>query len=314
MSRSILIAALLLPGADAATQESAAWRDSTIRAAAELRALRDSMQQAETRLAEVGRHSNLVLSASPGVGAATVETLLRFDETRRRWFGIALPAPSGFRITITGTSSSGRQRSRSLSVTGLPGLEGAPRASPRMRDRELEDTEVVVRELLFHYGQMMMAGTGSMVRWLPTLPLNIPDQSRREQAMYVLVTGVGRAQRGCTTGNTADCAYALGLRSSEYQDPGGQYAPLARADLLLAALELGGESAWDRLRLAPDTGVEARLVSAANLPVDSLIARWRRDLLRLRPDRTPVRAANVAMLIVWSATAGLAAMAAARWR
>jgi hypothetical protein len=243
-----------------------------------------------------------------------VETLRRFDEMRRRWFGISFPAAGGFRITITGTQSSRRQRSRSLSVTGLSSLEEAPRASPRMRDPALEDPEAVVQELLFQYGQMMMAGTGSMVRWVPTLPLNVTDQSRREQAMYVLVTGVGRAQRGCMTGRAADCAYALGLRPSEYQDPGGQYAPLARADLLLAALDLGGEGAWDRLRLAPDTGVEARLASAANLPVDSLIAVWRRDLLRLRPDRTPVRAGNVAMLILWSAAAGLAAIGAARWR
>lgn len=316
MPRRLLAAGLLLLPAGVSSQAADAWRDSTIRLSQELRAVRDSIALADEHLVEVARRSNLVLAATGRYRSAGTEILAAFDSGRKRLFGDRLPTPDGFRIVLRHERQLGPygEKEEALSVSGLPDRAHAPRVTPVVPRRELQDAEGAARVLLFQYGQLMLAGTSAEVqRWLPSgLLLHLAEATRREEAMYALVTGIGPAQRGCVLGDLADCAYALGLRSSARGDAGGTYYPLARADLLLQALQLGGAGAWDRL-VSVDGSVEEQLAAAAAMPADSLVSSWRTGLLAIRPDHAPIDGAAVLLLLGWCMAAGLVLLGVARW-
>lgn len=131
--------------------------------------------------------------------------------------------------------------------------------------------------------------------------------------MYALVTGGGNAQRECVRGDLGSCAYVLGLRAPTIPEPGGQYYPLARADLLLTALDLGGEGAWGRLRDSPGTTVEEHLTAAAGMSADSLLSTWRSGLLALRPDHGPIGVGTIALLLAWTGLVLLVVLGIGRW-
>ncbi|MGQ0702058.1 MAG: hypothetical protein ACT4PM_02865 [Gemmatimonadales bacterium] len=155
-----------------------------------------------------------------------------------------------------------------------------------------------------------------MAKWLQlTPPLSMPERERRYLTMYTVVTGTGRAQRGCVAGRLADCAYTLGIGPPAIAEPGGGYIAFVRPDLLLIALELGGRDAWQRLRAAPGDSVAPLLAEAAQMPIDSLLARWRAAVLALRPSGGPIRLTTVMLAFGWMAAvfAGILIGARSRW-
>jgi hypothetical protein len=131
--------------------------------------------------------------------------------------------------------------------------------------------------------------------------------------MYAVVTGTGNAQRNCVNGVLDDCGYALWLRESKTAHPGGGYPIFVRADLLLTALELGGPEAWDRLRSAVGSDVEPMLAAAAGMPIDSLLRRWRSQLISLRPSEGPVIMTRLLLGLAWAAVLILGALGSSRW-
>ena len=318
MSRPAAGILLLALAAPAAAQDAAAWRDSAYQLSAERKRAWDSLKQDDAAIAEIARRSGLVVSATSDYRAFAEETLDRFDALRRRWFGTALPGPAGFRITLRhGESwSFGRQTSRpqSLSIAGLPDTGDASLA-PFVPDANLGSPEKAAQRFLGEYGSLMMATAPAAIRgWLRAgLLLDMDEDSRKERAMYSLVTGVGKAQRACVRGDAAGCAHALGIRRSGDPDAGGEYYPLVRADLLLAALEQGGEGAWTRLVAAEGGSVEQDLAAAAGMPADSMLLRWRDGLLALQPDRGPLDVASAGLILGWSALILAAGLGIARW-
>ena len=319
MSRLVLGVSLLVLAAPASAQVAAAWRDSAYRLSAEVQRVRDSLRQDDSQIEEIARRSGLVVSATSEYRAFAEEVLERFDAARRRWFGSVLPAATGFRITLrSGESwSFGRQTSRphSLSITGLPDSDEAFRFAPPVPDRTLSDAGRATGELLGQYGNLMMVSAPAAIRgWLRAgLLLSLDEDSRRERAMYSLVTGAGKAQRECVRGNAGACAHALGIRRWEDPDAGGEYYPLVRADLLLAALEQGGEGAWARLMAEAEGSIEEGLAAAAGMPADSMLLRWRDGLLELQPDRGPLDLPAAAVILGWSALILGAGLGIARW-
>ena len=317
MSRLALGSLLLALAGPAAAQEAAAWRDSAYRLSAERDRVWDSLKQDDVKLEEIARRAGLVVSATSDYRAFAEETLDRFDALRRRWFGAALPGPAGFRITLRhGESwSFGRQTSRpqSLSIAGLPDT-GDVRLAPFVPDANLGSPEKAAQRFLGEYGSLMMTSAPAAIRgWLRAgLLLDMGEDSRRERAMYSMVTGVGKAQRACVRGDAAGCAHALGIRRSGDPGAGGEYYPLVRADLLLAALEQGGEGAWTRL-VAEDRSVEQGLAAASGLPADSMLLRWRDGLLALQPDRGPLDVSSAGLILGWSALILAAGLGIARW-
>lgn len=320
MSRLVaLLAPILALGSGLAAQDAAAWRDSSYRLTAEVHRIQDSLRKADEAIEEIARRPGLVASASAGYRPIAAETLDRFDRARRRWFGEAMPSSAGFRIVLRHgerwSSKRNAEAPQSLAIAGLPDTGAAPRVGPLLAARRLSNAASAAEEMLSHYGNMMMGSTPSSIqRWLPTgLPLILSDAARREQAMYALVTGDGKAQRECVVGDLDACAYVLGLRAPATADPGGQYYPLARADLLLFALDQGGSGAWDRVRNESGNSAEEHLAAAAGLPADSLLARWRSGLLALRPDHGPISSTSTVIILAWSTVVLVAALGLARW-
>jgi hypothetical protein len=318
MSRLALGLFLLALAGPAAAQDAAAWRDSAYRLAAEVERVRDSLKHDDSQVEEIARRHGLVVSATSEYRALAEDVLDRFDAARRRWFGSAPPATTGFRITLrNGESwSFGRRTNspQSLSIARLPDADEAFRLAPFVSDGTLGDAERATQRFLGEYGSLMMASAPAAIRrWLRAgLLLDLGDDSRRERAMYSLVTGVGKAQRACVQGDAAGCAHALGIRRSGDPDAGGEYYPLVRADLLLAALEQGGERAWTRL-VAAGGSVEQGLAAAAGMSADSMLLRWRDELLALQPDRGPLDLSAAGLILGWSALILAAGLGLARW-
>lgn len=319
MSRLLLGVFILVLAAPAGAQDAPSWRDSAYRLSAEVQRVRDSLRQDDSQIEEIARRSGLVVSATSDYRGLAQEVLDRFDAARRRWFGSALPTPNGFRITLRGGESwsFGRltNRPQSLSIAGLPDADEAFRLAPFVPHETLGDAERIEREFLGEYGSLMMTSAPAVIRgWLRAgLLLSLDEDSRRERAMYSLVTGVGTAQRACVRGDAAGCAHALGVRRSGDPEGGGEYYPLVRADLLLAALELGGEGAWARLIAETEGTLEHRLAAAAGMPADSMLLRWRDGLLALQPDRGPLDVSSAGLILGWSALILAAGLGIARW-
>ena len=316
MSKAAVLMMVALSG-ELSAQSAQAWRDSTYRLTQQARSVRDSIKDADAGVKDIARRSGLVISASEKPASIAQDVLAGFDSLRQHWFGTALPDPNGFSIVIRGGEgwSFGDRvgTPQSLTISGLPDTGSAPRALQMIPGERLADADKAIRILLFEYGGLMMRTAPEWLqRWLPSgLLLHLTDESRKEQAMYALVTGDGKAQRDCVHGDAGACAYAMGLRPSTDHDPGGQYYPLAQADLVLTALELGGAGAWERLGGAGT--IEASLARASGMPADSLLMRWRDGLLALRPDRGPLDASTAAVLLGWSALVLAAGLAIARW-
>jgi hypothetical protein len=319
MCRLALGAFLLALTGPARAQDAAAWRDSVYRLSAEAERVRDSLKQDDSPTEEVARRSGLVVSATSDYRALAQEVLDRFDAARRRWFGSALPSPRGFRITLRrGESWSFGRRvgaPQSLRIAGLPDLDERFRAAPMVPDDALRNAETTAHRMLGEYGSLMMASAPAAIRdWLRAgLLLELGVDSRREGAMYSLVTGVGKAQRACVQGDAAGCAHAVGVRRSGDPNAGGEYYPLVRADLFLAALEQGGEGAWARLIAEEGGTVEQGLAAAAGMPADSMLLRWRDGLLALQPDRGPLDLPAAGVILGWSALILAAGLGIARW-
>jgi len=99
--------------------------------------------------------------------------------------------------------------------------------------------------------------------------------------------------------------------------PGSLPRPLgqaARLVLVREALRAGGRDAYRRLVASPTAAIDARLSSAAGTDFDSLVARWRNDVLaaRPRPLTLPWWAGFAA--IGWTAFFGFCALRSSRWR
>ena len=319
MSRLMLGVSLLALAAPGTAQDAAAWRDSAYRLSAEAERVRDSLQQDDSVTEEIARRSGLMVSATAEYLASAEEVLHRFDAARRRWFGSALPAATGFRITLRSGElwSFGRRisRPRSMSISAIPDTVQAFRLALFVSDGTLGNAERATQRFLGEYGSLMMASVPEgMRKWLRAgLLLDLGEDSRRERAMYSLVTGVGKAQRACVQGDAAGCAHALGIRRSGDPEAGGEYYPLVRADLLLAALEQGGEGAWTRLIAEPEGSIEQGLAAAAGMPADSMLLRWRDGLLALQPDRGPLEVSSAGLILGWSALILAAGLTIARW-
>ncbi len=99
--------------------------------------------------------------------------------------------------------------------------------------------------------------------------------------------------------------------------PGSLPRPLAQAARLLLVREVlraGGRDAYQRLVARPGTSIGERLSSAAGLDIDSLVVRWRNDVLSARPRPLTLPWWASAAAIGWTAFFGFCALRSSRWR
>jgi hypothetical protein len=88
----------------------------------------------------------------------------------------------------------------------------------------------------------------------------------------------------------------------------------ARFTLVHLALRLGRREAYHRLLADPFASIGARLASAAGMSEDSLVARWRAEIIAARP--VPVEMPSWAFVIAlgWMVFFASCGLRSSRWR
>jgi hypothetical protein len=294
-----------------AAQSAQVWHDSAAHLKQAMSALRDSLLPTDSTMPVVARSGPFQIAASPASRAEAVIALRDFVAAESHWFGTALPAPAGVRITTERHEVFSRGRPTSavgtVVLSALPDTGTVPTVSAFPREGD------VGRALLEQYGGMMFATTPTLSRWLHDLPVIADvDTTGDDRAMYMLVASTGAMPRACVRGDGNSCLMALDIRRPP-PNSGSQFVQYLRGDLLYAALRFGGDSAWIRLRAADSLGVEAELAATARMPLDSLIRRWRQGLLSRRAADPPVTVPLFAAAALWTSLLLVTAMGASRW-
>jgi hypothetical protein len=142
-----------------------------------------------------------------------------------------------------------------------------------------------------------------------------PDERRAlAAAAYSPFIDRGRAPEfhSCAVGNDSACVDLL-----ESRPPGVLRSPLsyaARFSLLETARELGGSDTFQRLFSAPPGPMGARLALAAGVSEDSLVARWRAEVLGARPTPVPLPPWGIWVALAWTVAFLSCGLGSSRWR
>jgi hypothetical protein len=313
--RCIIAVGLMLMPALCPAQGAAAWHDSVLRANVAMRAMHDSLYQGDSTAAEVARHGDLSIAASPNEAANAAAALDRFAQIRARRFGDAMPSFSGFRIVVrtegaarAPSAGGGDVTGGSVVLTGMPDSGAAVRIQGSVRSAELAEY------LINHYGEMMVASIPALSAWTnSTPPLSMDETDRRDQAMYAFITSTGESPRRCVAGDLTGCELAFNLKRTSDPENDRRLSQFLRADLLFFALDVGGTGAWNRLSSAADSGTATMLASAAQLPTDTLLAHWRQSLLSRRPPTALLTPATSFVALAWTLLILGSAVGASRW-
>jgi hypothetical protein len=274
--------------------------------------LRDSMLQGDSTAAEVARRGDLVVAASANQKENAIDALGRFESVRNRWYNGEMPAQGGFRIVLR--TENGARSGSGPDSTGIVILSGLPGNGDAVATQRTVSGSGVAANLIDRYGEMMIASVPALSAWVENPPpLSMDPKERRDQAMYTFVTATGAIERRCVAGGMQACRVAMNIRQIEGTENGGRFSPFMRVDLLYYALDIGGAGAWARLRGAADSGVATMFSSAAKLPTDSLLARWRNGLLARRPATAVLSGQTALIAITWSAMLLLGAAGASKW-
>jgi hypothetical protein len=84
--------------------------------------------------------------------------------------------------------------------------------------------------------------------------------------------------------------------------------------LVREALGAGGREAYQRLVATPSASIADRLSSAAGIDLDSVVVRWRNDVLAARPRPLTLPWWAGVAAIGWTALFGICALRSSRWR
>ncbi|HET7025012.1 MAG TPA: hypothetical protein VFI39_07410 [Gemmatimonadales bacterium] len=154
------------------------------------------------------------------------------------------------------------------------------------------------------------AGSDRVSRWYLTA------EERRRAALGFAAYFDDAARRpmfrACGAGSDSTCVALLNS-----MDPTTLPEALkggSRQILVRLALRLGGHDAWRRLTADPTQAMGDRLAGAAEIPLDSLLAEWRRGILAARPAPLALAPWMVAACVGWVAVFGLLGLASSRWR
>jgi len=118
--------------------------------------------------------------------------------------------------------------------------------------------------------------------------------------------------RACAEGSDSACTELL--RSLP---PGALPRPLsydARATLLSDALRLGGRAAYHRLVASAGLPIADRLAAAGGMAIDSLLARWRAEILAARPVPVSLPPRGMWIALGWTILFAFCGLRSSRWR
>jgi len=146
---------------------------------------------------------------------------------------------------------------------------------------------------------------------------SFPEPGDRRQVALL----VGRTRSGALAAGVERC---LGARDDESCSAVVRAVDISalpsvadqatRRTLLDAALRRGGAGAYHRLRATPSPAMEVRLAAAAGVPIDTLLADWRVEMVQavrtVTPWSTKIGVAGIGWLVVFLACA----LWSSRWR
>jgi hypothetical protein len=122
--------------------------------------------------------------------------------------------------------------------------------------------------------------------------------------------GVRPAINSCLR-NESDAACLDVLRALQVGPP---LTNDARQSLMRLALASGGPRAFTRLSQSAGQPFERRLAMASGLPTDSLLRRWRSEIIAARPKSVTMAASFGWSALAWAVVFGLLALRSTRWR
>lgn len=123
-------------------------------------------------------------------------------------------------------------------------------------------------------------------------------------------TSHGLAVRSCEQGSNESCLELL--RTLGTLIPPLDYQ--ARLTLLETAVRVGGAETFQRFLATPPGPMGPRLAAAARVSEDSLVERWRSDVLASRPTPVPLPAVGVWVALGWIVVFGTCGLLSSRWR
>jgi hypothetical protein len=132
----------------------------------------------------------------------------------------------------------------------------------------------------------------------------VPEWATRERSRQTV--------RACLEG--ADAACVAELRALPRASVPRPLSSEARATLVDLALRLGGREAYRRLLASPDAPVSSRLAAAAGTRIDSLVGRWRGEILASRPAPVELPPWGFGMALGWVAVFLGCGLRSSRWR
>jgi hypothetical protein len=141
-----------------------------------------------------------------------------------------------------------------------------------------------------------------------------PEERRelvnREYFDFLNRSGHRQAVRSCAAGSDDTCL-AL-LRSLGTLIPPLDYQ--ARLTVLETAVRVGGAETFQRFLATPAGPMGRRLATAAGVSEDSLVGRWRSDVLAARPTPVPLPVWGAWVALGWIVVFGTCGLGSSRWR
>ncbi len=152
----------------------------------------------------------------------------------------------------------------------------------------------------------------------PTLEAWYPSAAERRSLVMTAFTdyfdhgATVAAYHSCVAGSDSACTGLLRtLPKGSLPRPLGADA---RVTLVHLALRLGGREAYHRLVAGRDAPISARLASAAGVSEDSLVARWRAEILASRPSAVALPPWGFLFALGWVAFFAGCGLRSSRWR
>ncbi len=152
----------------------------------------------------------------------------------------------------------------------------------------------------------------------PTLEAWYPSAAERRSLVMTAFTdyfdhgATVAAYRSCATGSDSACTGLLrSLPKGSLPRPLGADA---RVTLVHLALRLGGREAYHRLLAGREAPIGARLASAAGVSQDSLLARWREEILAARPSAVALPPWAFLFALGWVVVFAGCGLRSSRWR
>jgi hypothetical protein len=151
-----------------------------------------------------------------------------------------------------------------------------------------------------------------------TLEAWYPSAAERRSLVIVSFTdyfdhgGTAAAYRTCAGGSDSACTGLLRtLPKGSLPRPLGADA---RVTLVYVALHLGGREAYHRLLATPDVPIRARLAAAAGVSEDSLLARWRAEIIAAHPRAVALPPWAFFFALGWVVVFAGCGLRSSRWR